>query len=228
MQCLSLECTCGEPGNHDSITGPAKSKASATYPKALCEAYARLAVEHLKLMGKEEFLRSRMASLQNTIDVAKARIVKRDEPFGPDAHVQDEKKTKAKEARSRSRRRVHYPSLSPPTRREYKAATMHERPKSQARPPLKRRKRNMTPPEVKLKPAKDALNTPEAYWQGGEGKHEALRPSTSKGSGSFSAGIRGRHEGPIQGSLAQGHATVSGAANQGGMGNAGEEAQRCT
>ena len=180
MQCLSLECTCGEPGNHDSITGPAKSKASATYPKALCEAYARLAVEHLKLMGKEEFLRSRMASLQNTIDVAKARIVKRDEPFGPDAHVQDEKKTKAKEARSRSRRRVHYPSLSPPTRREYKAATMHERPKSQARPPLKRRKRNMTPPEVKLKPAKDALNTPEAYWQGGEGKHEALRPSTSK------------------------------------------------
>ena len=180
MQCLSLECTCGGPGNHESITGPERSKASATYPKALCEAYARLAVEHLKLMGKEEFLRSRMASLQNTTDVATARIVKREEPFGPDAVVKGETETKAREDRSRSRRRIRYPSLSPPTRREYKAATMSERPKSQARPPLKRRKRNLSPIEVKLKPAKDATSTPEAYWQGGEGKHEALRPSTAK------------------------------------------------
>ena len=83
MQCLSLECTCGSPSNHDVIIGPEKSKASATYPKSLCEAYAKLAVEHLKLMGKEEFLKSRMASLQNTMDLTKARIVKRDDVFGP-------------------------------------------------------------------------------------------------------------------------------------------------
>lgn len=85
LQCLSLECTCGDPSNHDIITGPEKSKVSATYPKALCEAYAKLAIDHLKLIGKEEFLRSRMASLQNSIEVAKAEITRRDDKFGPGA-----------------------------------------------------------------------------------------------------------------------------------------------
>jgi hypothetical protein len=55
MQTLSLECTCGSPANHEAIIGPKKSKASATYPRALCEAYAKLAIEHLELMGKRSF-----------------------------------------------------------------------------------------------------------------------------------------------------------------------------
>lgn len=90
MQTLSLECTCGSPGNHEAIIGPKKSKASATYPQALCEAYAKLAIDHLKLMGKEEFLRSRMTSLQKTIDVAKAMVVYRGDQFGPGADKPEE------------------------------------------------------------------------------------------------------------------------------------------
>ena len=33
---------------------------------------------------------------------------------------------------------------------------------------------------MKLKPARDVGETPEAYWQGGEGKHETLKPSSAK------------------------------------------------
>jgi hypothetical protein len=180
MQCLSLECTCGEPSNHEAIIGPEKSKASATYPEALCLAYAKLAIDHLKLMGKEEFLRSRMASLQNVLDVTKARIVKRDDEFGPDAKPPGQRERPArKTSRSRSRTRTKFPSLSPPTRREYKAATLGDNTRSPARPPLKRRRRDTTTP-VKLKPARDVGETPEAYWQGGEGKHETLKPSSAK------------------------------------------------
>ena len=181
MQCLSLECTCGSPSNHDIITGPEKSRASATYPKSLCEAYAKLAIDHLKLMGKEEFLKSRMASLQNTIDASKAKIVKREEVFGPAAKEEAERKKDANaRKRSRSARRVNFPSLSPPTRREYKAAVMGERPRSPARPPLKRRRSAKSKsPVAQLRPARDA-NTPDEYWQGGEGKHGALKPSRAK------------------------------------------------
>lgn len=149
MQCLSLECTCGDPSNHEAITGPVKSKASATYPTALCQAYAKLAIGHLKLMGKEEFLRSRMASLQDTIDVTKARIIKREDEFGPGAE-RNEGATGSNRGRSRPRSRkvLRFLSLNPPTRREYKAATADERPRSPARLPLKRRRKQEDSPTV--------------------------------------------------------------------------------
>eukprot|EP00435_Cladocopium_sp_Y103_P021718 s553_g5.t1 len=179
---LKRSCGCGSPSNHEAITGPAKSKASATYPDALCKAYARLAIEQLKLIGKEEFLKSRMKSLQNTIDAAKARIVRREHQGMSERSIRKPKR------RSRSSRRRHQnvPSMSPPTRREYKAATMDP----QGRSPLQRKrtrqrdtgesdrkrvKRSPRGSKVQLKPARDAQ-----VWQGGEGKHEMLRPSTSK------------------------------------------------
>ena len=73
--------------------------------------------------------------------------------------------------------------MSPPTsaRRAYKAATQTETVRSPARPPHKTMKTSTTSGgQVTLKPAKDAAPTPEAYWQGGEGKHETLRPSRAK------------------------------------------------
>ena len=182
MQTLSLECTCGSPANHEAIIGPKKSKASATYPRALCEAYAKLAIEHLKLMGKEEFLRSRMTSLQKTIDVAKALVVYRGDQFGPGADAPEKASSSRRvHCRSRTPERVSFPSCSPPTRREYKAATTDDRPRSPARPPLKRRRKHSPQAQpVALKPARDSGSTPEDYWQGGEGKHEMLRKSTAK------------------------------------------------
>jgi hypothetical protein len=55
--------------------GPEKSKASAEYPEKLCREYAILAVSQLKLMGKEELLKSRMESLQDKIEKTKAAVV---------------------------------------------------------------------------------------------------------------------------------------------------------
>eukprot|EP00435_Cladocopium_sp_Y103_P013813 s3866_g3.t1 len=179
---LKRTCGCGSPSNHEAITGPVKSKASATYPDALCEEYAKLAVEQLKLIGKEEFLKSRMKSLQDTIDAAKARIIRREHPG------MSERSIRKQQPRTRSPRRrlQNLPSMSPPTRREYKAATLDPR----GRSPLRRKKRKIEEPavsdrkkrrrrtrdlRVQLKPARDVQ-----VWQGGEGKHEMLRPSSSK------------------------------------------------
>jgi hypothetical protein len=58
--------------------GPEKSQASAEYPEKLCREYAILAVSQLKLMGKEEFLKSRMESLQDKIEKTKAAVVDHD------------------------------------------------------------------------------------------------------------------------------------------------------
>ena len=63
----SLERSCMCEGGHEAIVGKEKSKASAEYPKALCEAYAKLLTAHLKLMGKEEYLAYRMKKVKNKI-----------------------------------------------------------------------------------------------------------------------------------------------------------------
>lgn len=72
---LSKECQCGKHTKHEPIVGPEKSKASAEYPEKLCREYAILAVSQLKLMGKEELLKSRMESLQDKIEKTKAAVV---------------------------------------------------------------------------------------------------------------------------------------------------------
>ena len=75
---LSKECQCGKHTKHEPIVGPEKSKASAEYPEKLCREYAILAVSQLKLMGKEELLKSRMESLQDKIEKTKAAVVDHD------------------------------------------------------------------------------------------------------------------------------------------------------
>eukprot|EP00435_Cladocopium_sp_Y103_P072956 s218_g41.t2 len=179
---LKRSCGCGSPGNHEAITGPVKSKASATYPDDLCKEYAKLAVEQLKLIGKEEFLKSRMKSLQDTIDAAKARIIRREHPGMSERSIRKQRPR----TRSPKRRPQNLPSMSPPTRREYKAATLDPRGRSPlqrkrkggdeaAEPERKKVRRRTGDSRVQLKPAKDVQT-----WQGGEGKHEMLRPSSSK------------------------------------------------
>eukprot|EP00435_Cladocopium_sp_Y103_P065381 s228_g27.t1 len=199
---LKRNCQCGSPSNHDVITGPQKSKASATYPDELCKEYARLAIAQLKRMGTEEFLKSRMTSLQDTIDAAKAKVVYRGDTLesGPKSTSTTGTKHKAQSPRrdrSRSPRRPrNVPSMSPPTRREYKAATMDDRRRSPPkkrrddRTPLPRRKRTKrtssarTPKTggVSLKPAADVRSDPQHNWQGGEGKYSMLKKSQAKAS----------------------------------------------
>ena len=169
LRSLHRECQCGKPSNHDFITGPQKSKASATYPKELCVEYAKLAIAQLKLMGKEEFLKSRMTSLQDTIDASKAKIFHRLDVFGPAAEEDRQGQPKSK-PRPKPRSPRDFPSMSPPTRREYKAATMGD-PSSPARAkdpkgrtPLSRKRKRRSPTmrrspkkakEIVLKPASD-------------------------------------------------------------------------
>ena len=72
---LSKECSCGKHAKHEPVIGPTRSKASAEYPEKLCREYAILAISQLKLMGKEEFLKARMSSLQDEINQTKAGVV---------------------------------------------------------------------------------------------------------------------------------------------------------
>lgn len=59
-------CQCnGAPHTH--IVGKEKSKASGTYPLALCEAYGKLAAQHFLMMGKAEFLDAKHRNLKKVI-----------------------------------------------------------------------------------------------------------------------------------------------------------------
>ena len=59
-------CHCnGAPHTH--IVGKEKSKASGTYPLALCEAYGKLAAQHFLMMGKAEFLDAKHRNLKKVI-----------------------------------------------------------------------------------------------------------------------------------------------------------------
>ena len=159
---LSRKCNCGS-AQHEPIVGADKSKASATYPASLCREYAKLAVTHLKLMGKEEFLKSRMTSLQDTIDAAKAQIYYRGGSLWPSSGGETQVCSSPEEAEEGTfpitlERQGHQLPIAEPAR-EYKAATEHEQTRSPARvrgrdrTPLPRRRKRAVTPDTPRNPA---------------------------------------------------------------------------
>jgi len=177
---LCKRCGCGEFAPHDAIIGPQKSKESGRYPNEFCEAYAKLAIQHLTLMGKEEYLKERMTSLESTIRKRKAEVVEHNT--------------------------LRPPSCSPPTRRRRKADETlkrdreeRDRSSSPARPaghssPPARRSRSRTPKakKVELKPNRDK------GWVEGEGKYGSLKAQKSKAElrdpAEFVGGMRNPYE----------------------------------
>ena len=77
---LRGECQCGAAG-HVSIVGSERSKASATYPKELCEKYAALAMDHFKMMAHVEYLRKKLNHVENHVE----RMKRKAEVLGAEA-----------------------------------------------------------------------------------------------------------------------------------------------
>ncbi len=51
-----------------SIVGVQRSRASAIYPEEVCDKYAALAMEHLKMMGHVEYLRKKLRYMETSCE----------------------------------------------------------------------------------------------------------------------------------------------------------------
>ena len=94
---LCKQCSCGEYAKHDPIVGPQKSKESGRYPEEFCKAYAKLAIQHLILMGKEEYLKARMAKFEKTIKKRKPAVVDYNTVQPPSPGPPSKRKTEAEQ-----------------------------------------------------------------------------------------------------------------------------------
>ena len=68
---LRGRCACGD-ARHEAVVGSRKSKASARYPKAMCEKYAKLVMDHFIRMAKSEYLDRRAKAME--IHLRKMRL----------------------------------------------------------------------------------------------------------------------------------------------------------
>ena len=117
---LCKRCGCGEFATYDAIIGPQKSKESGRYPNDFCEAYAKLAIQQLILMGKEEYLKDRMGKLETTIRKRKAEVVKYNTIRPPSRSPLTRRKREAREKleEDRKRDRSSSPATTAPNRRD--------------------------------------------------------------------------------------------------------------
>ena len=149
---LSKTCTCGAINNHDPITGYEKSRASATYPRALCVEYAELLVNQFNLMGKAEFYALRMERLSKELAAKKAGL----STTPPRVKIEQTK---------RKALPMKMPEHEEPKDKKSKATEGTTASASSGAPQPKRAAGDEGGPEE---------------WKGGEGKYDMLRKSKSK------------------------------------------------
>ena len=90
-------CKCPLDASHLAVVGPTRSRASGEYPKKLCEAYAKVAVQHFVRMGRAEFLEAKRMGLQKNINEMKAKAEKHREELGKMAPTTPTKRTQCTE-----------------------------------------------------------------------------------------------------------------------------------
>jgi len=177
LPALSLTCNCGN-STHEPIIGPDRSRASAEYPVKLCKEYAILAVSQLILMGKEEFLSSRMSTLSEFIEKNKPGVVDRDtvqpipEPPKPPRRRSPSKRRSTpsgseEEPHARNRKRVR--------QNEKGSSSSAPRPASSGRAHADRQRSRTPVRQVHLEP-----NKISGLWKGGEGKYGAIKKISTK------------------------------------------------
>ena len=177
---LCKRCGCGEFASHDAIIGPQKSKESGRYPNDFCEAYAKLAIQHLTLMGKEEYLKERMMKLESTIRKRKAEVVEYNTLRPPSRSLSTRRRRKAEETLMRDKE-------------EEDRSSSPARPAGHNSPPSTRtRSRSPRAKKVELKPNRDK------GWVEGEGKYGSLKAQKSKAElrdpAEFVGGMRNPYE----------------------------------
>ena len=177
---LCKRCGCGGFATHDAIIGPQKSKESGRYPDEFCEAYAKLAIQHLILMGKEEYLKERMTKLGDTIRKRKAEVVEYNTLRRPSRSPLTRRRREAEE--ERAKREVDVDHSSSPAR-----PAGHNSP-----PPTRPRSRSPRNKRVELKPNQNK------GWIEGEGKYGSLKAQKSKAEmrdpAEFVGGMRNPYE----------------------------------
>ena len=157
IRSLTAFCDCeGGPREHDPVVGKEKSAASGEYPAAFCKAYANLVMQHLRRMGKEEFLTHKMKRLGEQIEITKEMLDKRNVTLVPSAEARSSRGEKA--------------SASDPVN-----PGRDER--DEGIPTREDRKRATHSPSRASAPASESQE-----FQGGDGKHEMLKKSTAKAS----------------------------------------------
>ena len=70
---LSGTCICGSGAKHKPILGKELSEASASYPKALCKAYARLLLDHYEKIGTLEYYKNRALLAEEELRLQRER-----------------------------------------------------------------------------------------------------------------------------------------------------------
>eukprot|EP00434_Breviolum_minutum_P034288 symbB.v1.2.030341.t1/scaffold3410.1/size62789/2 len=149
---LGRMCNCGDAG-HVEVVGKEKSKKSGEYPQELCEAYAKLAVDHFEKMARSEFWDAREKVTRKHLN----KLREKAEAFNVEAE--------------KSKRRLEESKDEPRT------PEVKLRPRSPSAP--RKRKRDMAD-DLAAKDEPNEKKTASFGWTPGEGKHGAVRMSQSK------------------------------------------------
>ena len=150
---LGRMCNCGD-AEHVEVVGKEKSKKSGEYPQELCEAYAKLAVDHFEKMARTEFWDAREKVTRKHLN----KLREKAEAFNVEAE--------------KSKRRLEESKGEPRT------PEVKLRPRSPSAP--KKRKRDMADDLAAKDEEPSEKKTASFGWTPGEGKHGAVRMSQSK------------------------------------------------
>ena len=90
LQDFSGVCKCSEGAKHLKIVGKERSSAAAEYPFDLCEKYAKAAIQHFRLMAKQEFWEEKRKAVEEEVEELKKREKKGIKRKAEERRVDDE------------------------------------------------------------------------------------------------------------------------------------------
>ena len=190
IESLNRECKCGS-ARHRPIVGKKESQESGEYPLELCDAYARLLMEHFRMMAEAEYLEGRLREgsqehdAMSTCDAAATQMrekrnregvklspspeLQRDRRGGLEGGGTSEAPTTSRRAREEDERQRY---------RERGTRTSAERRRSRSRSRRGRSKDRRR--EVEAERKAKSQKSGDMRWKPGEGKYGMLREEVKK------------------------------------------------
>ena len=90
LQDFSGFCKCSEGARHLKIVGKERSSAAAEYPFDLCEKYAKAAIQHFRLMAKQEFWEEKRKAVEEEVEELRKKEKKGIKRKAEESRVDDE------------------------------------------------------------------------------------------------------------------------------------------
>ena len=198
LSTLSGTCDCGV-GNHVPVVGKEASEASGEYPKALCNKYANLVLQHFKKMATMEFYQKRELALKEEV----SKLKEGDKSEGSRRSTHEETTSRDKHKRKRPEDRMITPTdvdktattkVKPKPKDENKEEYTYEYESEEEEsasgdPPVSTKGEAgfTTPPRTRpapgsppAPPSKKAKREAEEDWKGGSGDYGMLKESRAK------------------------------------------------